>query len=102
MLEVDEYIVSKWSTIFMKNVHYSVPDNLVEKSVLVKIYSEKIVILDGKENVASHQRSYHSGDWCIELKHYLNTLSHKPGALTHSVVWQIGRASGRERVLRLV
>ncbi len=35
-----------------------------------------------------HQRSYCGGDWCIKLEHYLRTLSRKPGALPHSVVWQ--------------
>ncbi len=86
--EVYEYIVDKWSTISMKNVHYSVPDSLVGEKVHVKVYSEKIVILHGKEKVASHQRSYCGGDWCIKLEHYLRTLSRKPGALPHSVVWQ--------------
>ncbi len=85
--EVNEYIVDKWSIISMKNVHYSVPDCLVGESVQVKVYSEKIVVLHGKEKVASHQRSYCGGDWCIELEHYLRTLSRKPGALTHSVIW---------------
>ena len=51
----------------MKNVHYSVPDSLVGEKVHVKVYSEKIVILYGKEKVASHQRSYCGGDWCIKL-----------------------------------
>ena len=60
--EVYEYIVDKWSTISMKNVHYSVPDSLVGEKVHVKVYSEKIVILYGKEKVASHQRSYCGGD----------------------------------------
>lgn len=85
--EVSEYMVDKWSTISLKNVHYSVPDNLVGEKLLVKIYSEKIVILNGREKVASHQRSYSSGDWCITLEHYLKTLLRKPGALTNSVVW---------------
>lgn len=75
------------STISLKNVHYSVPDNLVGEKLLVKIYSEKIVILNGREKFASHQRSYSSGDWCITLEHYLRTLLRKPGALTNSVVW---------------
>lgn len=39
--EVYEYIVDKWSTISMKNVHYSVPDSLVGEKVHVKVYSEK-------------------------------------------------------------
>ena len=50
--EVNEYIVDKWSTVSMKNVHYSVPDSLVGEKVHVKVYSEKIVILYGKEKVA--------------------------------------------------
>ncbi len=45
-------------------------------------------VCNGKEKVASHQRSYCGGDWCIKLEHYLRTLSRKPGALPHSVVWQ--------------
>lgn len=85
--EVAEYTVDKWATIHMKHVHYSVPDTLVGEKVRVKVYSEKIVILHGKEKVASHQRSYRGGDWCIRLEHYLNTLLRKPGALTHSVAW---------------
>lgn len=85
--EVSEYVVDKWATISLKNVHYSVPDNLVGEKLQVKIYSEKIVILNGKDKVASHQRSYKSGDWCITLEHYLRTLLRKPGALTSSVVW---------------
>ena len=72
--EVYEYIVDKSSTIGMKNVHYSVPDSLVGEKVHVKVYREKIVILYGKEKVASHQRSYCGGDWCIKLENHLRTL----------------------------
>ena len=86
--EVAEYTVDKWSTIHMKHVHYSVPDTLVGEKVRVKVYSEKVVILHGKDKVASHQRSYRGGDWCIRLEHYLGTLLRKPGALTHSVAWR--------------
>lgn len=85
--EVQEYVVSKWSTICMKNVHYSVPDQYVGEKLSVKVYSEKIVILRGKDKIASHQRSYKSGDWCITLEHYLKTFSRKPGALINSIAW---------------
>lgn len=86
--EVSEYIVDKWSTISLNHVHYSVPDRLVGETVLVKLYSEKITILFHNEKVATHQRSYKSGDWVVSLEHYLLTLSRKPGALTHSEIWQ--------------
>lgn len=86
--EISEYTVDKWSTIQMKHVHYSVPDKLVGKAVCVKVYSEKIVISYQGDKVASHQRSYRAGDWCIKLEHYMKTLQKKPGALTCSQAWQ--------------
>lgn len=94
--EVAEYTVDKWSTVHMKHVHYSVPDTLVGEKVRVKVYSEKVVILHGKDKVASHQRSYRGGDWCIRLEHYLGTLLRKPGALTHSVAWRAAHEGIRE------
>ena len=45
---MEDYKVDKWSTICMKNIHYSVPDTLVGKTVSVKIYSEKVVIFHGQ------------------------------------------------------
>lgn len=86
--EISEYTVDKWSTIQMKYVHYSVPDTLVGKVVCVKVYSEKIVISYKGDKVATHQRSYRIGDWCIKLEHYMKTLQKKPGALTCSQAWQ--------------
>ncbi len=83
-----EYTVDKWSTINMKTVHYSVPDSYVGEKVQVKVYSEKIAIYnkDGVK-IASHPRSYATGDWILDIEHYLKTLSRKPAALTHTVVW---------------
>ncbi len=79
------YKVDKWSTICMSNVHYSVPDVYVGKTLAVKIYSEKIVIFDGENKVAAHERSYRGGEWKITFEHYLRTLSFKPGAVSSSV-----------------
>ena len=58
---MEDYKVDKWSTICMKNIHYSVPDTLVGKTVSVKIYSEKVVIFHGQVKVAAHERVY--GAW---------------------------------------
>lgn len=83
--------VGKYSTITMEGVHYSVPDHLVGQQVAVKMYSERIVILAGgnkRDKVASHTRSRRSGDWKIDLMHYLGTFLRKPAALGHSVALQ--------------
>ncbi len=84
--QMAEYKVDKWSTICMNCSHYSVPDTLVGKTVTVKMYSEKIVILFGNDKVAVHERIYsRQKGWSIKLEHYLNTLLRKPGALNTSL-----------------
>jgi hypothetical protein len=69
----------------MKNIHYSVPDTLVGKTVSVKIYSEKVVIFHGQAKVAAHERVYGAADWKIQLEHYARTLLRKPGAVQGSL-----------------
>lgn len=83
-----ELTVDKWSTVCLKHVHYSVPDSLAGRTLRVKVYSEKVVVMDGKEKVAAHQRSYRSGDWCVKQEHYLHTFVRKPGALPCSLAWR--------------
>lgn len=78
--------MDKWSTICMNCSHYSVPDTLVGKTVTVKIYSEKLVVLHGNDKVAVHERIYsRQKGWSVKLEHYLTTLQRKPGALTGSL-----------------
>lgn len=84
--QMAEYKVDKWSTICMNCSHYSVPDTLVGKTVTVKMYSEKLVVLFGNDKVAVHERIYsREKGWSIKLEHYLNTLLRKPGALNTSL-----------------
>lgn len=84
--QIAEYKVDKWSTICMNCSHYSVPDTLVGKTVTVKMYSEKLVILYNNDKVAVHERIYsREKGWSIKLEHYLNTLLRKPGALNTSL-----------------
>ena len=76
--------VGKYSTITVDGVHYSVPDRLVGREVPIKMYSERIVVLDGRDKVATHVRSRCPGDWRIDLMHYLGTFLRKPAALGRS------------------
>lgn len=80
--------MGKYSTISVDGVHYSVPDRIVGSQVPVKLYSERVVVLYGRDKVASHARSRCSGDWVIDLMHYLGTFLRKPGALGRSVALQ--------------
>lgn len=83
--ELTECTVDKMSTIVYKCSHYSVPDHLRGESVLVKAFSEKLVIYDnGHCKVAEHERSYEKNTWSVDINHYLTTLLKKPGALEGS------------------
>ena len=83
--ESSSYKVDKWSTICMKAVHYSVPDNLVGKLVDVKIYSDRITVFYENKKVSVHQRIYIQGQWSVKLEHYIATLTKKPGAVFSSL-----------------
>ncbi|WP_436663501.1 IS21 family transposase [Alicyclobacillus acidoterrestris] len=77
--------VDKYSTICVDKNHYSVPDSLVGKKIMVKIYSDRIVCFHDDKHVAEHPRSLESYQWIIELEHFLCTFKKKPGALATSI-----------------
>ena len=55
------------------------------KMVTIRMYSEKIVILDKEHNpVAQHIRSYGSNQWIVDINHYINTLMKKTQAIYYS------------------
>lgn len=83
--ELVDYKVDKWSTVCLKSSHYSVPDTLVGKTVSVKIYSEKLVVLYLGNKIAVHERIYGPGGWSVRLEHYVGTLLRKPGAVHGSL-----------------
>lgn len=79
-----ELRVNKYSVISVDENKYSVPDSFVGKFVTVKIYPTNIIIYHENTKVAEHRRSFGSNTWTIEIKHYLNTLKKKPGAIHNS------------------
>ncbi len=69
--EVYEYIVDKWSTISMKNVHYSVPDSLVGR----KKYMSRFIVKKNRHPA----REGESGLSSTQLLRW--RLVHQAGAL---------------------
>ena len=76
--------VSKYSTVTVNKVHYSVPDKYVRKKLDARVYTGKVEVYCGDEKVASHERHYRQGEYVIDIFHYLHTLKQKPGALPQS------------------
>jgi len=81
---VVELRANKYSVISIDENKYSVPDSLVGKFVTAKIYPNNIMIYHENIKVTEHKRSFGSSTWNIKIKHYLNTLKKKPGAIHNS------------------
>lgn len=76
--------VDKYATFSVNTSRYSVPEEFVNKIVLVKIYSQKILCYYEEKLIAVHERKLGFNQWSIKLEHYLKTLQRKPGALKGS------------------
>ena len=73
--------VNKYSVINIDQNKYSVPDYLVGKFVMAKIYPDTIEIFYKDKLIASHKRSYLNHHWTVDINHFIHTLKKKPGAL---------------------
>jgi len=77
--------VDKTSLISVDCVKYSVPEQLVGEIVFVKKYHDEIRVFWQNHEVCRHRRSVGGNKLVIEIMHYLNTFSRKPGALNNSI-----------------
>ena len=91
-LEFSNYVtrpaqISKYSLILFESNYYSVPDEYRGKFLTLKIFPERLEMVNGTQIIASHTRNFGKGDYSLDIYHYLKTLRRKPGALPHSRVF---------------
>ena len=67
----------------------------VGTAVEVKVYSAYVEVWHNGQRVARHERCYERHQKVLELEHYLDVLSRKPGALAGSTALEQCRAQGR-------
>jgi len=92
--------VDKYQLVYFDNVQYSVPRHCAFETVTVKGYVDRVDIVAKGRVIASHRRSYESGDQVLDPLHYLVTLGRRPAALDHSNVyrrWKLPAAFGQLR-----
>nr|WP_234028454.1 IS21 family transposase [Lentibacillus sp. Marseille-P4043] len=82
--ELVECRVDKYSTIVIKQNHYSVPEGHVGKYIRAKVGAEHIRIFIDGEFVAAHPRNWGIHQWEMDIYHYLKTFEKKKGALNQS------------------
>ena len=86
LANISSSVVNKYGFVQIENNFYSVPEYLVGKTVTSKIYYNKILIYSNYEFVCMHKKINGIKKISADIRHYLKTLSQKPGALKNSYV----------------
>ena len=76
--------VDKYSFVRVDNNFYSVPEYLVGKELTVRSFVKDIIVYSGLNEVCRHKRVEGYGEMSVNIFHYLDTLTKKPGALRNS------------------
>jgi len=79
-----EQRVDKYSFVRVDNNYYSVPEYLVGRKVTVRNYVKEVVVYAGLNEVCHHKKKDGYGEMSVNILHYLDTLTKKPGALRNS------------------
>ncbi len=87
-------LVDKQGCVLVKTNAYSAPLR-VGSRVEARVYPLHVELWHGGRRIARHERCYRRRQHVLDLEHYLDVLSHKPGALAGSKPLAQWRAAGR-------
>jgi transposase len=83
--------VSKFATVQYQKVSYSVPAQHAGRLLRLEAFHDHLEVYDAHRLVARHALSGRDGKLVLELDHYLDVLTHKPGGVRHArVVAELG------------
>jgi transposase len=82
------------SRICVRQSFYSVPVRYAGRRLDVRLGADQVSVLDGSSVVARHARAAGKGSEILELDHYLEVLSLKPGALAGASALVAARRAG--------
>ncbi len=77
--------VNKLLLVSWEGAHYSVPMEFAGKSLLLRVFWDRVELSEQGRSVAAHER-VPSGRCSMQLAHYLPVLERKPRAVTHAAV----------------
>jgi len=86
--------VDRSSLITVRMAKYSVPAHLIGRSVRVSLRASVVVVFEGHQEVARHERVVARGGQSVVLDHYLEVLRQKPGALPGATALARARETG--------
>lgn len=82
--DVAECRVDKYSTVVIKQNHYSIPEGHVGKYIKAKVGAREVKLFIEGNLVAVHVRNWGLHQWIMDINHYLKTFQKKKGALIQS------------------
>jgi transposase len=82
------------SRVCVRQSYYSVPARYAGRRVSVRVGARQIEMFADGTRIASHVRAIHKYSYTLELDHYLEVLTRKPGALAGATALTNARASG--------
>lgn len=86
--------VDRSSLIRVRQATYSVPARLIGSRVRVSLRASELVVFEGGAEVARHERVAVKGGQSVDIDHYLEVLTRKPGALPGSIALAKARQKG--------
>ncbi len=78
--ELRKSSINRYGLVQFQNNFYSVPETYSSKSILLKIYADRIEMLENDEIIATHIRLSGIEQYSLQLFHYLKVLKKKPGS----------------------
>lgn len=86
--------VDRKARVCVRQCYYSVPARFAGTRMTVHLGAATVTVLDGDTVVARHVRSLHKNTEHLQLDHYLEVLTRKPGALPGATALVTARANG--------
>lgn len=80
--------------ICVRQCFYSVPARLVGTRVAFDLHADHLIVWDGEVQVAAHARALHRRTVVLDIDHYLEVLTRKPGAMPGSTALAQARSRG--------
>jgi transposase len=93
-------VADKYQTVAFDAHRYSVPRPWAFRSVTVKGYVDRVVVVAGGQVVAEHPRCYDHSQQVLDPVHFLATLARRPAALDHAPVYRDWRPTAALAALR--
>jgi hypothetical protein len=79
--------VDRYAQVTVRTNRYSVPVRLIGRKLRVLLHASELLVYDGQEVVARHERLVTKAGSRLELDHYLEVLVREPGRCPERPRW---------------